>query len=328
MLENSPVTLDKNLKLDTPANSEQAIGLINTIYTQLYDQRRRDIIHMLRQIPSFVETARNLTAGKSYRVVIPEIGGVLGISSAGGYTPNLHGLDGKTIGQARLEKMPLDLSTALGQMSNQQAFAEILQRLEAIDQRINDVLTGLHLDRISRVNAGINLYHQAILAKEENRPRQLNSAITELQKGLDFLLNELRSELAYIDGLPSGLWGMVRSFPTPHVKVDKKIQPMQETYQAMLRAAYFLPISHEVLGNTQSQELCLRQLRSITDEFNVKLGGIVCWLKESDKALLLDTWGASKQIASAIVEPSRLLGSGKPQEIGVQFTPTEITSED
>ncbi len=316
------------IHLPTPDGADETIAEVNAIYAILYKECRSRIIQLLRQMPSLVEVAKTLQAGKAYRVVMPSGGGDLGQSRFPGlYTTNLHGIDGRFIGQAQLERITPDFVSSVNQLVNQQAFAEILQRLEAIDQRISEVLIGIHLDRIARVNAGIHLYYQAIVAKGENRSLLLTSAITELQKGLDFLVSELRNDISTIDSMPRSFFGMLRSFPSPHERVDKKLKPMQETYRAILRSAYFLPIAHESMGNPKSQEVCLQQLQNLTGEFRGKVGIITRWLTPGDANNLAETWESGSQIASAIIAPSRQLGSGVPNEIELQFTPTEITGE-
>ncbi|NUM43047.1 MAG: hypothetical protein HUU45_15635, partial [Leptospiraceae bacterium] len=301
-------------------------GKINRIYSVLYRERRDNVLQLLRQIPEFVKIAHELTTGKSYKVIMPNKDGYLGIRIDGsGFTPNIHGKDGKFIAQASLQEISPDLNNIVNQLANQNAFAEILQRLEVIDQKISEILVNDHGDRIARVNAGINLYHQAILAEPENRPLLLSNTITELQKGLESLVNELRNDIKFIEKLPRGYWSILFSAQTPHKRVDEKIKPMLEAYRAILRSAYFLPIAHEKMGNPKSQEFCLQQLKSVTEEFGQAYEKITCWLSPEDADNLGKTWVTSQQIASGIIPPSRQLGSGDSTDIEFQFTPTEIT---
>lgn len=322
------LTLGGAIRLRTPDGADQAIASINDAYGCLYAERRSEVLRLIRQMPAFVDVVRTLQKGADYRVVMPPSGGALGRSRVPGlYTANFHGSDGKIIGQAQLERVPPDFISSVNQLANQQAFAEILQRLEALDQRIGDVLTGLHLDRIARVDAGIRLYYQAVVAEDESRPLLLANAITELQKGLETLLAELRNDIRYISELPTSFVGAALSFPAPHDKVDKKIKPMQEAYRAILRSAYFLPVAYESMGNLKSRELCLRQLQDITREFNDDLPTVKCWLAEEDATALVRAWAGGWKIASSAAPGIGQLGSGFHQEVEIEFTPAEITDE-
>lgn len=325
----SSLNLGGAIRLPAPDGANQTIVEVNAAYTRLYSERRSEVIRLLRQMPSFVEVAKTLKEDTRYRVVMPPGGEDLGRSSrvAGLYTANVHGVDGQFVGQAQLERLTPDFISSVNHLVDQQAYAEILQRLEAIDQRIGDVLTGLHLDRIARVDAGIRLYYQAIVAEDESRPLLMANAITELQKGLESSLAELRNDICFIDRLPSSFVGAAFSFPAPHKKADEKVKSMQETYQAILRSAYFLPIAHESMGNFKSREVCLRQLQEITLEFKDDLPKVECWLAEGDAAALVGAWKDGWQIANAVVPASRQLGSGFPQEVEIEFTPAEITCE-
>jgi hypothetical protein len=326
MSENNKIILRPKLDLNSPSNSDPSLDRINGIYHSLYKERRNNVLSLLKQIPEFVSTAHKLTEGKRYKVIMPNKEGYLGIRVDGsGFTPNIHGKDGKFVAQASLQEIAPDLNVAVSQLTNQHAFAEILQRLELIDQKIGEVLTLGHLDRIARVNAGIKLYHQAALAAPENQPFLLSNTITELQKGLEFLANELRNDISHIENLPRSYWKIMFSMQSPHKRVDEKWLPMQETYLSMLRSAYFLPIAHENMGNPKSQEFCLQQLRDLGREFGNTVEKITPWLSPKDANTMEETWTTTKQIASGIVPANRQLGSGISDEIEFEFTPTEIT---
>lgn len=326
MSESNKIILGRKLdRLSFPSNSDSSLDQINEIYLNLYQERRNNVLSLLKQIPEFVNTVRQLTEGKQYKVIMPNKEGRLGVRADGsGFTPNVYGKDG-IVGQASLQKIGPDLSLAINQLTNQQAFAEILQRLELIDQKISEVLTLGHLDRISRVNAGIKIYYQAALAIPENQPFLLSNAITELQKGLEFLANELRNDIRHIENLPHGYWKIMFSMQSPHKKVDEKWLLMQETYLAILRSAYFLPIAHENMGNPKSQEFCLQQLKDLGQEFGNTVEKITPWLSQKDAKIIEETWTTTKQIAGGIIPTNRQLGSGMSDEIEFEFTPTEIT---
>jgi hypothetical protein len=327
MSESNKIVLRPNLDyLNFLSNSDRSLDQINEIYFNLYKERRNKVLSLLKQIPEFVNTAHQLTEGKRYKVIMPNKEVHLGIRVDGsGFTPNLYGKDGKFVGQASLQEIRPDFTLAVSQLANQQAFADILQRLELIDQKISEVLTLGHLDRIARVNAGIKLYHQAVLAIPENQPFLLSNTITELQKGLESLASELRNDIRYIENLPRGYWKIIFSTQSPHKRVDEKWLPMQETYLAILRSAYFLPIAHENMGNPKSQELCLQQLRDLGQEFGNTAAKITPWLSQKDANTIEETWTTTKQITMGITPANRLLGSGVSDEIEFEFTPTEIT---
>lgn len=318
------------IRLHAPEGADRTIAQINDAYARLYSERRSEVIRLLRQMPSFVEVVRSLQQDTRYRVVMPPGGENLGRSSRvdGLFTANVHGVDGKFMGQAQLERLTPDFASSVNQLANQQAFAEMLQRLEAIDHKIGEVLAGQHLDRIARVDAGIRIYYQALVAEDESRPSLMSNAVTELQKALEMLLAELRRDIEHINQLPSSFFGAAFAYPAPHQQADEKIKPMQETYRAILRAAYFLPIAHESMGSFASQQLCLRQLQEITQEFKDDLPKVERWLESDEATALAANWTSGWKIASNATQAIRQLTSGLPEKVEIEFTPSELIGED
>src|SRR5689334_1874230 len=135
MSESNKIILGRKLDhLNFPSNSDVSLDRINEIYLNLYQERRNNVLSLLKQIPEFVNTARQLTEGKRYKVIMPNKEGHLGVRADGlGFTPNMYGKDGKFVGQASLQEIGPNLNLAINQLTNQKAFAEILQRLELID---------------------------------------------------------------------------------------------------------------------------------------------------------------------------------------------------
>ena len=66
-----------------------------------------------------------------------------------------------------------DLLSSLNQLAIQQTLANIVRRLEVIDEKITDVLQGQINDRLAEVESGIHIYEQAVVASYPDIRRDL-----------------------------------------------------------------------------------------------------------------------------------------------------------
>ena len=80
MSESNKIILGRKLdRLSFPSNSDSSLDQINEIYLNLYQERRNNVLSLLKQIPEFVNTVRQLTEGKQYKVIMPNKEGRLGV---------------------------------------------------------------------------------------------------------------------------------------------------------------------------------------------------------------------------------------------------------
>ena len=74
---------------------------------------------------------------------------------------------------ASLKEVTPDLLSSLNQLAIQQTLANIVRRLEVIDEKITDVLQGQINDRLAEVKSGIHIYEQAVVASDPDIRREL-----------------------------------------------------------------------------------------------------------------------------------------------------------
>jgi hypothetical protein len=171
---------------------------------------------------------------------------------------------GQIIAHVKLEEVSPELLNSINQLAVQHTLVEIVKRLEIVDQKLTSVLEGQRNDRLAIVESGINLYQQAIAADNPNTRHQLLiSAIDKLNEGRQQLILSLENDVKFIDKVPRTFWQMLLSSPLGDVseEVERKAKPVQQSFQAVLRASYVLASAYEALGEIKSLQVSLQPLR-------------------------------------------------------------------
>ena len=129
------------------------------------EEKRQKLIQILRQIPAFVDVAKKLSEGKTYQAIFPpEVLKRIKDGSAR-LDKKGNGLFGARIRDVKtghitdhvsLKEVTPDLLSSLNQLATQQTLANIVRRLEVIDEKITDVLQGQFNDRLAEVESGIH----------------------------------------------------------------------------------------------------------------------------------------------------------------------------
>lgn len=337
MDDENGLIVEPTLDLDATQGADQAIVEMNQAFIQLYKERRQKVIHLLRQVPSVIEVVQKLAADKSYRVVIPS--DVLKQLEDGTAHWDLHadGLlgaiirdneTGQIICQVSLKEISPELLSSISQLAVQRTLAEIVHRLEVIDQKITDVLQGQRNDRLAIVDNGVHLYQQAIVATDlENRRQLLLSAIEQLNEGRQRLIVTLETDVQFIDRLPCKSWQIIFSslFQDMPKYVEGKAKPVQEAFQAILRASYVLASAYEALGEPESLRVSLQPLREVILKVGTKGEQIARWLPYDASSPPEELWHNSLlQLTDGIVHTDRQLESVNLKTIEVAFTLDEI----
>jgi hypothetical protein len=154
------------------------------------EAERRKAIQILRQIPAIVDVAKKLSEGTTYQAYFsPEVWKRIKDGSAR-LDKKDNGLFGVLIRDVKtghvtnhvsLKEVTPDLLGSLNQLAIQQTLANIVHRLEVLDEKITDVLQGQINDRLAEVESGIHIYEQAVAASDPDVRRELTvSAIQKL----------------------------------------------------------------------------------------------------------------------------------------------------
>ena len=294
------------------------------------EEKRQKVIQILRQIPAYFDVEKNLTEGKTYKAYFaPEIQKRLKEGSAklterrdnDFFAANIVDVEtGKTIHNASLMEVTPDLLSSLNQLATQQTLANIVCRLEVIDEKITDVLQGQVNDRLADVESGIHIYEQAVVASDPNSRRDLLViAIQKLNDGRTKLIKS--TDFSFIDKLPRNRLDMFFSLNWDIPKhVRSKAEPVWKAAHAIIKASRYLVIAYSALNEPDSLRVSLEQVESEVKVFQDKIGEIVRWLSPTSN------WRESLTAISQGVLPNIHDLDDIPQKtIVVEFHPKEIT---
>jgi hypothetical protein len=294
------------------------------------EEKRQKLIQILRQIPAFLDIAKKLSEGKTYKAYIaPEILERLTDGSArlakrdnGFFAANILDVEtGKTIHNASLVEVTPDLLSSLNQLATQQTLANIVSRLEVIDEKITDVLQGQINDRLAEVKSGIHTYEQAEVATNPDSRRELMvSAIQKLNDGRNKLIES--ADFSFIDKLPRNELGMFffsLYYGDIPEHVQSKAEPVWKAAHAIVKASRYLVIAYSALNEPDSLRVSLEQVKSEVKVFQDKMGEMVNMLPPTSN------WRASLTTISQGVLPNTHDLDDIPQKtIIVEFQPKEI----
>lgn len=292
------------------------------------EEKRQRVIQVLRQIPAILDGAKKLSEGKTYKAYIaPEILGRINDGSArlanrdnGLFGANILDVEtGKIIHNASLMEVTPDLLSSLNQLATQQTLANIVHRLEVLDEKITDVLQGQINDRLAEVESGIHIYEQAVAASDPDVRRELTvSAIQKLNDGRNKLIKS--TDLSFIDKLPRNRLRMFFSLnwdiPT---HVQSKAENVWLAAHAIVKASRYLLLAYSDLNEPDSLRVSLEQVESEVRVFQDKIGEIVHWLSPTSN------WRESLTIISQGILPNMHdLDEISQKTIVLEFQPKEL----
>jgi hypothetical protein len=251
------------------------------------EEKRHKVIQILRQIPAYSDVAKKLSEGKTYRAIIaPEVLARIKYGSArldkkdsGLFGAVIRDVEtGLVTDHVSLKEITPDLLSSLNQLATQQTLADIVYRLEVIDEKITDVLQGQFNDRLAEVESGIHLYEQALVASDPDlRLKLMVSAIQNLNDGRNKLIKS--TDFSFIDKLPRNRLGMLfsRNWDIPEY-VQSKAEFVVKATHAIIEATHYLIMAYSDLNEPGSLRVSLEQVENEVKFFQDKTGEIVRWL--------------------------------------------------
>jgi hypothetical protein len=297
------------------------------------NEKRQKVIQILRQIPAFLDSVKKLSEGKTYQAFFPpEVWQRIKNGSAK-LDKKDNGLFGALIrdvetGQVTdhviLREVSPDFLSSLNQLAIQQTLANIVQRLEIIDENITDILQGQVNDRIAEIESGIHLYEQAVAASDPVIRRELMiSGIQNLNDGRNKLIKS--TDVSFIDKMPRNRLSMFFSKYWLGNNVTEYVHSKSELIwkaaHAIVKASRYLVFAYSDLNEPDSLRVSLKQVESEVKFFQDKLGEIVNWLSPTSD------WRESLTAISQGVLPNiRDLDDISQKTIIVEFNPKEITN--
>jgi hypothetical protein len=292
------------------------------------EEKRQKLIQILHQIPAIVDVAKKLSEGKTYQAYFPpEVLERIKDGSAR-LDKKDNGLFGALIRDVQtghvtnhvsLKEVTPDLLSSLNQLAIQQTLANVVRRLEVIDEKITDVLQGQFNDRIADVKSGIHNYEQAIVASDPDRRNLLlANAIQDLNHGRNKLIEN--ADFSFIAKLPRNRLGMFFCiiWDIPEY-VQSKVEHVWKAAHAIVEASRYLVLAYDAWNEPDSLRVSLEQVEREVKVFQDKIGEIVHWLPPTSN------WRESLTTISQGVLPNiRDLDSIPQKTIVVEFQPKEI----
>ena len=291
--------------------------------------KRQKVIQILRQIPAFVDVVKKLSSEE--KTYMAEFGRAVqermndGSARLDDKGNGLFGVlvrdvkTGQVTEQVRLKEVTPDLLSSLNQLATQQTLANIIHRLEVIDEKITNVLQGQFNDRLAEVESGIHIYQQAVVASDPDVRRKLMvSAIQTLNDGRNKLLKS--TDFSFIDELPRTRLGMFFSLNRDIPKyVESNAELVWKSAHAIVRASRYLVIAYSALDEPESLRVSLEQVKSEVVVLQDKMGEIVNMLPPTNN------WRESLTTISQGVLPNvHDLDDIQQKTIVVEFQSKEI----
>jgi hypothetical protein len=324
--------------LDTAHFSDPDIAGVKRDFNRFYEQQRQAIISALRQMPSIIDAVDQITSGKTYEAIIPpEVRDQLKSGTAiwdrrksGLQGPIIRDrTTGRIICQVDLKEISPEFWSSLSQLIVQRTLADIVQRLEVIDQKVTDTLVGQRNDRLATVESGINLYHQAMAAANvQIRHQILIEAVHKLNEGREQLILSLESDIRTLDEqLPRDSWALkLRAvFRDVPKQIQSHARPAQESFQAILRASYVLACAYQALDEPASLEVSLEPLKETLREVGTKGQEIARWLPYDPALPPEQLWGNNLlQLAEEVESIDKELQMIHLRTVGIAVEASEV----
>ncbi len=292
------------------------------------EEKRQKVIQIMRQIPTFLDAAKKLSEGKTYQAYFsPEVlermknGSIrLDKKDNGLFGALIRDVEtGHVTNHVSLKEVTPDSLSSLSQLATQQTLADIVQRLEVIDEKITDILQGQVNDRLAEIESGIHIYEQAVVASDSDVRRELLvSAIQKLNDGRNKLIKS--TDINFIDDLRRDRLGM---FFTPNRDIPKHVQFKAESVwkaaHAIIKASRYLVIAYSALNQPDSLRVSLEQVKNEVKVFQDKIGEIVRWLSPTNNLRESLT-----TISQGVLPDVRDLDDIPQKTIVIEFQPKEI----
>ena len=254
------------------------------------EKKRQKAVQLLRKIPACTEAVKSLSERKTYKAIITPDAWARIEKGAAALDKKDNGLlgalirdveTGQVTNQVNLQEVTPDQLGVLNELATQQALADIVHRLEAIDEKITDVLQGQLNDRLAEVESGIHIYDQAAVASDHDIKRALMvNAIQKLNEGRIKLIKS--TDFAFLDTLPRST---LRKLISPIMDINKHVEshaePVLKAAHAIIRASRYLVIAYSDLNEAGSLRVSLEQIKDELMGFQDKTRELVRWLPPS-----------------------------------------------
>lgn len=198
------ITIPKrDLQISSNALQDFSISVIIDDFAETTRSRTLDLMGISS---ASIDAINQIKNSKSFLVEIPKQF-IEGIKNGdfkfdksskikGNFTPNIRDVNGNLVGQATISEgvNPTVVTSSIMNMAMMSMLAEVSHKLDMMDEKLDEILTGQHQDRIAEVISGFQSFYLAFKSsKDPNELRQrafiayntINEGITKLHFEFD-----------------------------------------------------------------------------------------------------------------------------------------------
>jgi len=247
-------------------------------FVERFESSRSLLLRWARSVPAIVQTARALTQTLNPRELfeIEWPPGVLDSLKSGvlEWKPSADGTfpvvvrqhEGKQIAKhlkLRKHEQMGDVLRGVNNLALQSALADIVGRLEEMDEKLDEIAAKAHGDRVGKARAGHEMYLQALTLRDDAARRgALLNAVQSLAEGRSQLLESIDDDLKKLE--PSRYTGFFKNLKfsgkPPKQQFKEQYFKTTQDFQIVMEATRSMVLAYEELSEPDAARLALEQL--------------------------------------------------------------------
>lgn len=296
-------------------------------YDKEFVERRKGLLRELRCVPSIVQAAKALKPDEVYKIVSFPEGGKLYKDAAGNFKGVFY-KDGKILEHTKFQAVRPSFIKAATAVGSQILLVSIAMQLNRIEESISKLFTELHGDRIAEINAGINLYQQAMSTMAfQQRERLVAEAISVLNTGIEKSISSLKRQIA---DAPNDNVGFFDNWISNKAeKSEQAFRLADESFHTCLLGIQTLADCYASLGEPLAAADALRTYVHKIDACNIATAAKKARLVPSSKGKppSEQPWNSYLESRSAIntkISKCETLGKNEFDRIEIEIKPKEL----
>lgn len=189
---------------------------------------------------------------------------------------------------------------------------EIVDTLENIEECVNEIISGLHNDRIGLYYSGISTYLEALQTKDPELKRQLTSqALKALNDSQAQIIQEFKSDVSY---LKSSEFQNIKK--KKHDRLVEKMNNIHECYQCINRIIALKAMIYFDNSELSAMMIVCTEYQRFIDRFIKPNSSFLVECDPKDDKLINGIW---KQRANAFIQCTKLQNAIRNQQIYIEM---------
>lgn len=335
-MENTTARKDEPLVV-TQTLSVRGVFLDTQAWRARYQQARHDVVAVLRQLPGFLETFRQLAPTALYRIEwSPEMVTALREGHAhwkrnkeGFLSVVLRKPGGEILKHLSLERVTPVQFAPLVQLATQSMLAEIIERLETIDQKASAILRGQVTDRIGTLIGAENQFREAMTATGEDKRALLRQSAGLLNKARGNALAYIQSALPRLN-LDTAGWGRFLQYVSwrrpQGARLREQIQEVHQHLRLAIRATRYLEEVYEELQQPAAANEALSIFSMAMESVLVRGRQAARWLPYDREDPPEELWDYTQRMLEGPIRQGQHLLTGPSQTVALEIDADDILS--